>query len=362
MSRGKAEVEKALAAANKSLEDKDSFIKKLQAENLTLLNENRKTASALLDLQNRMNNLENQQIPSAPNPEIVSLKNEIADLRLTIQNLLASSLPPPPEPALPPTPIPEYYFEGDEKIAVTPENTTHYDVLLLSDSIFRHVGQEMPKELPPHLSVKWMKHINIHMAATLSTDIPIRAGPLSVSQAVAGCPAVPNLKVKKVVVPGARCPRLFTEALILSKKFSFSEVIVHVGTNYLTVPGCSDSEIAEEVMSLLKSLSDMFRCQITFSPILPRCSEDEQGDHRRDPITAETCELIDRIDSINRQINWPYYILCNKFLEPGDSRFKHLLAKDGVHLNGNGIGAMEKALFEYILLRHGPYNQDRKGW
>ena len=183
-----------------------------------------------------------------------------------------------------------------------------------------------------------------------------------VSQAVAGCPSVPSLKVKKVVVPGGRCPRLFTEALILSEKFSFSEVILHVGTNYLTVPGFSDSEIADEVMTLLKSLSERFRCQITFSPILPRCSKDEQGDHRRDPITAETGELIDRIDSINRQINWPYYILCNKFLGTGDSRFKHLLAKDGVHLNGNGITSMENALFEYILLRHGPYSQDRKGW
>ena len=155
MSRGKAEIEKALAAANKSLEDKDNFIKKLQTENLTLLNENRKTASALLDLQNRMNNLENKQTaPVAPDPEFLSLKNEIADLQLTIQNLIAKSTPPPPEPVLPAIPTPEYYLEGDEKVIVSPENSTHYDVLLLSDSIFRHVGQEMPRELPPHLNIK----------------------------------------------------------------------------------------------------------------------------------------------------------------------------------------------------------------
>ena len=70
---------------------------------------------------------------------------------------------------------------GAELRTHTPTNTkTHYDVLLLSDSIYRHLGTECPKGNYPR------------------------------NQAIISCFNVGNLSFMKIVCPGARCADLLT--------------------------------------------------------------------------------------------------------------------------------------------------------
>ena len=44
---------------------------------------------------------------------------------------------------------------------------------------------------------------------------------------------IENVRFMKFVVPGARCDRLWVEAANLNKDYSFGQVILSVGTNYI---------------------------------------------------------------------------------------------------------------------------------
>ena len=76
-------------------------------------------------------------------------------------------------------------------------NKIHKDVVILSDSIYRHVGSECPKKKP--LEVVYSEF------------------------------QLGSLSILKVICPGARCDRLFAEASFLHQTHTFGHVIVNVG-------------------------------------------------------------------------------------------------------------------------------------
>ena len=128
------------------------------------------------------------------------------------------------------------------------DNRIYMDVLILSDSIYRHVGSEYPKE-------HHKKGAAIYSNFELGTGNP--------------------LTVLKVVCPGARCDRLFAEAASLNRSHVFGHVVVHVGSNY--VPGVAEgrafptaSVIAKDITDLLCAVEKLLQADVSFSCILPR--------------------------------------------------------------------------------------------
>ena len=177
------------------------------------------------------------------------------------------------------------------------------DVLILSDSIFRHVGTECPKE----------QDVKFH-----NTTLPI------VSNFSMG-----NLDIMKVIVPGAQCDRLLRIAAELHAKFSFEHVVVNVGTNYVRqlIP-CPD--VATDISGLLKSMDILFECKVTWSCILPQ----------------RNLGLIRGINVINYLVadfcaaNGYGFLQCTRFLQLNGNLDMSLFARDGIHVSRKGAEAL----------------------
>ena len=101
----------------------------------------------------------------------------------------------------------------------------------------------------------------------------------------------------------------------------------------------------------------MFNCKITFSPIIPRVTQEEQKpENRREPLSKFSYEMLDKTRFINSEVidfcEVKHFdlLLCHDFVMNNLDPFlnKWLLAADGCHLNRRGIVAMDNALFDHI--------------
>ena len=158
-----------------------------------------------------------------------------------------------------------------------------YNVLILLDSIYRHVGGECAvKPAPPNVTPAAGKRARRPPQPPVIQDIELLEG----------------IKGLKVVVPGAQCPRLLSEAARVSQHCTFDHVIVHVGTNY-SFSELSSFEIAEEIAEFLSEIQCLFQCKVSFSEILPRIL-DESYDQLitfsniifPNKLIARTCEYL----------------------------------------------------------------------
>ena len=163
----------------------------------------------------------------------------------------------------------------------------------------------------------------------------------------------PPLRVKKVVIPGARAHRLLSEATVLSRAYNFEHVIVHVGTNY--VPFAPEQAVTD-ITKLLDALPHLFPgCRVTFSPILPRTTPEGKNF----PTNEELVKMIREINTtVEHHCESKLYtvITCGAFsAENSDIPLarRNLLAKDGTHLNRKGIVAMDHTLHDYIYTLFG---------
>ena len=120
---------------------------------------------------------------------------ENESLKKRISFLEKASEPAPSQPPVPSPPPPP----------PSNSNKKQYDLLVLSDSIFRHVGGDCPKS-------------NSQKGA-LITEVEIYHSRNDKSSFL------------RAVVTGARSTRLYAEALLLLNEYKFKEIIVHVGTN-----------------------------------------------------------------------------------------------------------------------------------
>ena len=199
---------------------------------------------------------------------------------------------------------------------------------MLSDSIFRHVGGDCPKVKGDRSPID--KDI---LVPTTSKHPPITA--------------------KKIVIPGADCPRLFAEAARLEQFYTFDRVICHVGTNYSDV--CSRQETTFEIQRFLSAIQDLFDCDVSYSPILPKISRDEQENRKR-PLSAHTKSIIEAICEINAHV-YSFcddmsidFLTCDAFIM--DPCFpqprRSLFAYDGTHLFRQGVVEMEHCLFDHL--------------
>ena len=213
----------------------------------------------------------------------------------------------------------------------TPEKTQKKKMhaLLISDSIFRHVGGDCPKKDFPQ---------------TIEQDITIPISKTSSHQPIT---------LKKIVIPGANCDRLFSEAMYYAREYEFEHVYCHVGTNYHDL--LSPEDTSNEISHFLVRIKELFDCPTTYSPILPRIFAHDQQISRSSPISAHSVQLMRQVRDINSDIietcqrHQIGTMVCPAFIRdcaPVPDR--SLLAQDGCHLSRKGVLEMENTLFEHL--------------
>jgi len=173
----------------------------------------------------------------------------------TLEALLRDkeNTPPPPPPPKPNT---------------VPSGRENFEILILSDSMLRHVMGDCPKKKEDAKLKTAIMDLQLPFA---NRQVCQKAIEQDISLKVDSSPNPkihrPPLRVKEVVIPGARAHRLLSEATVLSRAYNFEHVIVHVGTNY--VPFVPEQAITD-ITKLLDALPHLFPgCRVTFSPILP---------------------------------------------------------------------------------------------
>ena len=199
--------------------------------------------------------------------------------------------------------------------AVPVETKKHFNVLIISDSIYRHVGVECPKDN-------------------------------SVKSAIVSSFNIGQISVMKLVCPGARSDRLWAEAALLNIKFVYDHVVVHVGTNYVPnrfnynpIPPLATSD---EISHLLDEIGTLFQAKVSFSCILPRLD----------------LPVVDSINFVNTRLyehcseNGIGFIQCLAFKRIMGSLDGSLFAYDGVHLSRNGVSAMFNCFAEHVKYEH----------
>ena len=196
-----------------------------------------------------------------------------------------------------------------------------YDILILSDSIYRHVRGECPKK---------------------KNDAP-----LVIRKSI----SLSGARIMKVVYPGARCQELIAEAASFAQEHRCNEVLVHVGSNY-AYSGYSLEETADEISGLLNSLAAMMPyAKITFSQILPRIMG----------AGPEISATLHRIYQLNSMIRDACSFVGHGYIEHDEFRTfrgkfdRSLLARDGCHLSYSGVAAIENSINENLLIFHHPF-------
>ena len=185
------------------------------------------------------------------------------------------------------------------------------DILLISDSIYRHVGVACPRDARP-------RYRNRPVVADFW---------------------VGNTHVKKLCLPGAKAERLLAEASIMALTHEFREVVVHVGANYLPTVSrdhpTTRAAASVEIQALLAALGDIFYAPVTYSLMLPLASS----------------RFTDAINSINEEVMSAGFHHINHTAFVRDDRGqidRSLYCADGVHMNKNGIDALLNDLVEHI--------------
>ena len=173
-----------------------------------------------------------------------------------------------------------------------PAEKSHTDTLVISDSMFRHV------KMPDYVDVQ------------------------------------------KVFLPGARAPRLFSELVALSLVSTFSNMVIHFGTNFVNSPLHYD-EIADEISDFIQWCRVYFpTTHIAFSQVLPR----------RDPHENSRVFKLNKLirQSIELMPNAEFVTYPRIQARRNDGINNRLLCKDGLHLSRKGVSFVEQRLEEYI--------------
>ena len=240
-------------------------------------------------------------------------------------------------------------IDEEDDVIFEDDNREYFDYLILSDSIYRHVGKILPRKRD---------------LAPLKDTFNIG-----------------NVRFLKFVVPGARCDRLWAEAANLSKEYSIGHVIVSVGTNYIPstharfrqtyhqrkpfnlakiqpakrrdyiINSARDdirwretsditpvADVIAEITSLIRRLGYLFCCDVSFSSILP------QKDLSCIRGISDTNSAL--LDFCNRNgygfIQHPQFMVSNNKVDFS------LFAMDGVHLRTQGIDILFSNLKDFI--------------
>jgi hypothetical protein len=207
-----------------------------------------------------------------------------------------------------PTPYHDHDYQ-DFELAVNQGSQT----LILSDSILRHIGSSCPKKPGDQGPV----YDNFHLDAAKQHH------------------------VHKIVIPGARCDRLWSEAVLASRDLpDINNIIVSVGANYPN--SCTPAFACNEIQDFLSAIARLFpNAQVAWTLTLPQFNRDNlRGIRYLNDQLIKFCELnvIDMIASPE------FSLFANNY-----NSVRSLFAHDGVHLNKEGIKIMESAITNYLF-------------
>ena len=279
------------------------------------------------EIDDRIDNIINSRIKPLE-AENEKLSNENVNLREVNQQLicklnkLISSLAPHDVASADPSPL--------SSSAAEPEGvaTEHHDdleltdmkqgskTLLLSDSIMRHVGSSCPKHPGHHGPVI----DNFHLDDVMKFH-----------------------EFHKVVVPGARADRLWSEAVRVSHSHpDFTNVIVCVGANY--TQQFSREHAIRDIQDLLSAISQLFpNARVAWTLTLPQFTQGR-------PVIAGIRHVNDVIMEYCMDNDFDIIFTPEFSLFLNDYNFvRHLFAVDGIHLNRSGIEIMTSAICEYMF-------------
>ena len=214
-----------------------------------------------------------------------------------------------------------------------------YDTLILSDSILRHVLGDLPK-------------VTKTSSVTLKQYEPPREADFRIPTKDSSHPILAG---KKVIIPGARCDRLFSEACRLAQNHDFDTIIICVGINHRWGWQHGANDTIADLTDFLAAVKDLFGCRVAYTPILPISSRDEQEKFSL-PVSNFTARHIEMIRLINEGVvdfcskAGIVELVCPPFIMDNDSPMppRRLLARDGIHLSRNGILAMDHMLWDYF--------------
>ena len=231
---------------------------------------------------------------------------------------------------------------------------TRFHTLVLSDSIFRHVAGECPTQR--HSPETCVKFGVSRMPEKIVKDLDFAVTCPDLKEHAPKPQQHPPLAVKKVVIPGADCDRLFSEAVCLASEFEFEHVYIHVGTNLVDTYRTVEESITE-ISDLLESTRKIFGCNVTYSPILPRLLRSDRKQVASAPLSEGSIKLIQCIRLINAGLhkfcNLQGFgqMVCTPFQMAWDYPVpdRSLLAMDGCHLSVKGVEEMQFTLFEHIM-------------
>ena len=140
----------------------------------------------------------------------------------------------------------------------------------------------------------------------------------------------------------------------------FEQVLVHVGTNYLSRDDADPDDACEDIEHLLNAIKNLFKCKVVFSLVLPRVERDDalSGPYELNDRSYDLIEKVrycnDELIAFCRHNNFETFH-CQAFAmdieDPAPK--KYYLSKDGCHLNRNGVVELEHSVLEYIHTHFG---------
>ena len=218
-------------------------------------------------------------------------------------------------------------LEDSNLDAVEEEPKKHYDLLIISDSIYRHVGVPCPKGVGLPTAVTNLLGCSTHLPKTLKQEFSML-----------------NLNCLKVVVPGALAPRLLQEATLLHRDCSFSHIVVNCGANYVPHPDSQrpmfdwQGQAIHETIFLLSFLQTEICESVAFSSILPQ---------------PRNAKMTGCINTINLKIShfcvqWGMEEINHSYFARFGKINAGFFARDGIHLNFSGVDKLFHSLENHV--------------
>ena len=157
--------------------------------------------------------------------------------------------------------------------------------------------------------------------------------------------------VVKEILPGAQCDQLFHKFLELEAKYVFKDIIVSVGTNYVTDTSWYACEIPQEIANFLTAINERTpeTTKVTFCQILPKRGKFNKRHH------------MDKINYLNESIDdllSPFDINFINYEDYGDiipiDCFS-IICRDGTHLNRYGVQLVGWYINQHLKITNRQY-------
>ena len=195
------------------------------------------------------------------------------------------------------------------------------NILIVSDSMFRHVGVACPKD-------RRKARLNNSFQPPIIKEFELEK----------------NTYCKKIVIPGARAENLIRAASSSAQNDStvYDEVIFHAGTNYFNT-GIPTHLVLARLKQALVDLTRIYPdSEITYSAIVPRCGGDREAWENQ-----EIAYINDEMERFCHGKGFGFFSAA-AFRDYENRNIQHLYAKDGTHLGRLGIENMQLALRNYV--------------